>query len=418
MNSFTKNDNYAVAFHGSRKHTPAFFKDGFKALEDKSMADNMHLIAGPGHYFADTEGLPNRYAGSLIDVPIGEHPHLAKVKIFNHDKFFELTRKYDPSDAVDRDIISRISESVSKFDSRFSGEKSFFNTFISHNRPSKGMDLYDHLAGTFGVKSKQVANKIFNDAGFPGFTITEGRIQISVAFNESDIKSFWEPIASNEIKSPSEELLSGTFFHASAKRENVGGIIKSWFDPSKSKWGGATYFTKSPTFANRFIGFDSTDQKRTAAAYKAIEKGKNTPALFPVNIENGRYFNPANDDHINVIRGDIKKFIASDDNIHGLKSESEVINTLKDTSKDSWNILEHSNISSRIKSEGFDGFFIRESGVENLAVLNSNKIKSSFALGKKIAIESSVLPRVSNIKSTGFGNYTSKIMNIFSNVFK
>jgi hypothetical protein len=214
-----------------------------------------------------------------------------------------------------------------------------------------------------------------------------------------------------------DKYLPQTFFHATTRKGNALGIHKNWFNPNKVHQSGATFFTQNPRFANIYIGFDSANIERKEKAIQSLMAGKTQPAVFPVNIEKGKFFDPYNDDHLKDIYQELPKFIKSDDNIHGHKTVSSVINKLKNKSEESWHILENRDVSTAIKNAGYDGFYVREHGFENLAIFNSKKAKSIFETGIGVAIEATA-SSASKVQRTGIGNLTSKFANMMKDILR
>jgi hypothetical protein len=254
---------------------------------------------------------------------------------------------------------------------------------------------------------------------------------------------------SNQLGSNIEvdKYLPQTFFHATTRKGNALGIHENWFNNNMVNQSGATFFAKDPEFSNMFIGFVYDNIEKDSMYIQAlmegkaqpiqpvnIEKGKffnpyrdnylkniyngkTQPAMFPVNIEKGKYFDPYNDDHLKDIYNELPKFIKSDDNIHDWKTVSSVIEKLKDKYEESWRILENEDVSRAIRNAGYDGFYVREAGFENLAIFNPKKAKSIFETGIGVAIEATT-SSASKVQRTGIGNSISKFANMMKDTLR
>jgi len=96
--------------------------------------------------------------------------------------------------------------------------------------------------------------------------------------------------------------------------------------------------------------------------------------IMPVFVRAESPFDYQNPDHIDRIVAESKK-INGNDEYRGGSYVAQITNAIK---SGAWEEIESKLVQDAIKAAGFDGFYMKENGVKNLAVYNPNQLKSAI----------------------------------------
>jgi hypothetical protein len=97
--------------------------------------------------------------------------------------------------------------------------------------------------------------------------------------------------------------------------------------------------------------------------------------ILPVFVKANNPFDYANPAHIDAITKKVDEMRKEDWRAHSVLSD-KVPNWRGDIKVGSWRAIENPQFQKAIKALGFDGFYVSEGGNKNLAVYDSNQIKS------------------------------------------
>jgi len=97
--------------------------------------------------------------------------------------------------------------------------------------------------------------------------------------------------------------------------------------------------------------------------------------ILPVFVKANNPFDYANPAHIDAITKKVNEMRKEDWRAHSVLSD-QVPNWRGDIKVGSWRAIENPQFQKAIKALGFDGFYVSEGGNKNLAVYDSNQIKS------------------------------------------
>jgi hypothetical protein len=91
--------------------------------------------------------------------------------------------------------------------------------------------------------------------------------------------------------------------------------------------------------------------------------------IIPVYVKSEKPFNFENPTHVEKVHQELEKIIGGAYSMSGIRGAM---------SRGSWETIEDKQTQQAIKNAGFDGFYVMEDGKKNLAVYDSNQIKSAI----------------------------------------
>jgi hypothetical protein len=159
----------------------------------------------------------------------------------------------------------------------------------------------------------------------------------------------------------------------------------------RPKQAGAIFLTDDPVFAESFAGMSENYMQRNPREFfteaqieqfrkegAKVAKAKGTDPIDEY-LEIARNNLPSNANILPVYVSAQNPFdFENPDHIRAIEAESTYALPINEIITGTWNTIETPRIQELIKAAGFDGFYVQEGGRKNLAVYNSNQIKSVF----------------------------------------
>lgn len=167
------------------------------------------------------------------------------------------------------------------------------------------------------------------------------------------------------------------------------GNRKGDFPPEKKRFAGAIFMTDNLDFAKNFAGFDERETFPDGAVFE-IKLNPNTKLCNPMDrktmIEldlssviqkmiDDNYVDQTNGTKFIKIGKGFKGYnIEKDEDFDISSVEESVYHYLWRVKNGAWRIIECEPIINRIKSKGYDGFFVIERGSKNVAIFDEKLI--------------------------------------------
>jgi hypothetical protein len=181
---------------------------------------------------------------------------------------------------------------------------------------------------------------------------------------EQNLTKFLEPSIDKKV-----------YYHKYAAEYNKEPVEIDTLRPGSGKTGtNAINLTPDREFANNFTN--------SLSFYKPINETSvhgNGEAIYPVHVQVKNPFDYENPEHIKLLEDKLKndKFTVSlypTVKTKGLKALHE--NVKANNKGDNWTEIENYRAQKQIRDLGFDGYYMREKGIKNLAVYKPNQVKS------------------------------------------
>ena len=181
---------------------------------------------------------------------------------------------------------------------------------------------------------------------------------------EQNLTKFLEPSVDKKV-----------YYHKYSAEYNKEPVEIDTLRPGSGKTGtNAINLTPDREFANNFTN--------SLSFYKPINETSvhgNGEAIYPVHVQVKNPFDYENPEHIKLLEDKLKndKFTVSlypAVKTKGLKALHE--NVKANNKGDNWTEIENYRAQKQIRDLGFDGYYMREKGIKNLAVYKPNQVKS------------------------------------------
>jgi len=202
--------------------------------------------------------------------------------------------------------------------------------------------------------------------------ITEFRAKQAGAIFVTDKPSFAE-----DFTGLSENFMRKELFNGMSKNEKVVILKKALNLAKKDK----KLSKEESNYVQNYIkvGADSTFGMIPSAIEEEIiqlltDALPSRANIMPVFVRAENPFDFQNPDHIERIVAESKK-ISGNDQYRGGSYVAQITNAIK---SGAWEEIESKPVQEAIRAAGFDGFYIKENGIKNLAVYDPNQIKSAI----------------------------------------
>jgi len=288
----------------------------------------------------------------------------------------------------------------------------------------KAYQIVEKSQEEFGNMTNQImsrAKKLGYDAIF--YNNEDGSIREAVVFEPNQVKSAFnqKPTASKDIRyqirAPETKEFKQWF--GDSKIVNEDGTPKVMYHGTardisefRPKQANAIFLTEFPKFAQSFSDSsedylirefieNATPEQTSKIITKAIKQGLKEKDITSSAVKNIRQMTLKQASLTSgigyLIRGYVKESLPTGQNILPVfvKAENpfdyenprhinrmsmifgEDETMMEELADGNWNVIESEDVQENLRDMGYDGFYVKEGGTKNLAVYNSNQIKSA-----------------------------------------
>jgi hypothetical protein len=237
------------------------------------------------------------------------------------------------------------------------------------------ISVYNSLHDVLGdYKLPHERQEAFRDA-------TAANPDVQRFMNRQEFKDFVDPPKQeptrdqNLTKFLEPSIDKKVYYHKYAAGDNKEPVEIDTLRPGSGKTGtNAINLTPDREFANNFTNSLSFYKPINETSVQGIGE-----AIYPVHVQVKNPFDYENPEHIKLLEDKLKndKFTVSlypTVKTKGLKALHE--NVKASNRGDNWTEIENYQTQKHIRDLGFDGYYMREKGIKNLAVYKPNQVKS------------------------------------------